>query len=165
MPTRHQPAAHAYGANHLVATSYAVNAPAAQVATAHVAMAYAASAHAANLSPGIPDIDGSGEGMQLLPGVGDQANLTMTTIDLLQAMMDRLSSGSMSVRSTTKNYDWVELEYLSSTSGPCKSMEVSPGWGQKASPNSFSRWPLLKGKKQTPSCSWSATSLLTIHRG
>jgi hypothetical protein len=105
-------AAHAYAANHITATAHVANAPAAQAATAHAAPAYTANAHAANPSPRTIDIDGMGGGTLPLPGMGERTDLTMATIDLLQAMTDRLSSGAGSGWSTTKNYDWVELEYL-----------------------------------------------------
>jgi hypothetical protein len=140
-------AAQAHAANHIVATAYVANAPPAQVATAHAATAYAANAHAADLSPGLPEFGVGEAGLQLLPGAGDRADLTMTTIDLLQAMTERLSNGALAGRSTVKNYDWVELEYLFQSIGTPQIRGSFTRLGAESLPKFFQSLATTRGEK------------------
>jgi hypothetical protein len=95
---------------------------------------------------GALDTDGGGEGTQILPGVGDWADLTMTTIDLLQPMTGRLSSGAMLVQSTTKNYDWVELEYLFQRIGAPQINGSFTGLGVESLPEFFQSLAIARGE-------------------
>jgi hypothetical protein len=145
-------AAHAHAANHLTATAHAANATQTQAANAHAATAYAATAHAtnahaANMSPGPLGVDGGDGGFQLLPGGGDRADLTMTTIDLLQAMTDRLANGSLGPRGTGKNYDWVELEYLFQRIGAPQINGSFTGLGAESLPEFFQSLATARGEK------------------
>jgi hypothetical protein len=58
-----------------------------------------------------PAIGSDGGGLPLFHNGERGAELTMTTIDLLQAMTERLANSASSGQAT-RNYDWVELEYL-----------------------------------------------------
>jgi hypothetical protein len=104
----------AYVANVHAPPAYAANAHAAnaQAAPAQVAPAHAANAHAATAHMASPH---ALPVHLLAPGIfgdGERVDITMMTMDLLQAMTERLAGGSLALRSTTKNYNWVELEYL-----------------------------------------------------
>jgi hypothetical protein len=115
----------AYAANAHVALDYTANAHAApsymapsyaapvQAAHAHAAPAYMANTHAAPAPPLALGMYSNGEEVPLLHDGGQRTELTMTTIDLLEAMTECLASGSSSSRATTKNCIWVELEYKS----------------------------------------------------
>jgi hypothetical protein len=59
-----------------------------------------------------PAISSDGGGPPLFHKSERGAELTMTTIDLLQVMIERLANGSSSGWAATNKYDWLELEYL-----------------------------------------------------
>jgi hypothetical protein len=132
----------AYAAN--AAPAYAANAYAANVqaapahaAHAHAAAAYAASPHAPHVPLLAPGIDGDGE----------RANINMMTMDLLQAMTERLAGGSSASRSTTKNYDWVELEYLFQRIGAPEVNGGFTGLGPESFPEFFQSLATARGEK------------------
>jgi hypothetical protein len=140
-------AAHAYAANHIMAPAHAANAPAAQAATAHAAPAYALMPTRQILPRGPWTLTAWEKRRAPLPGMGERTDLTMATIDLLQAMTDRLSSGAMSGRSTTKNYDWVELEYLFQRTGAPRINGSFTGLGAESLPEFFQSLAVARGEK------------------
>jgi hypothetical protein len=114
-------AALAYAANTNAAPAHAAPAPLAPAYAANALDVHAATAAATNLPNTVQAADASltmllwgegDEGVPLFYGVDQRADLTTTTIDLLQAMTDRLANGLSSSWSIAKHYDWVELEYL-----------------------------------------------------
>jgi hypothetical protein len=88
-----------------------------------------------------------GEDTSALLGVGDRSDLTMTTIDLLQAMTERLSNGALAGRSTVKNYDWVELEYLFQRIGALQIGGSFTGLGTESLPEFFQSLAMARGDK------------------
>jgi hypothetical protein len=140
-------AAPAYAANALTAPAYAANALIAQAATTHAATDHANPAHAATTFPLAPEVGGSRDGMHLLEGRDQRADLTTTTIDLLQAMTDWLANGSASAQSTTKNYDCVELEYLFQRIGAPQIDGSFTGLGAESLPEFFQSLATARGEK------------------
>jgi hypothetical protein len=147
-------AANAYAAPAYAAPAHAAPAHAApayaapaQAANAHAAMAHAADFHAAPAPPVAPAVEEEGAGAPLLHDGGPEADVTMTTIELLQAMTDRLANGSASTRSTTKNYDWVELEYLFPRIGAVQINGSYTGLGAESLPEFFQSLAMARGEK------------------
>jgi hypothetical protein len=119
----------------------------AQAAPAQAAPAYAANAHAAMAhaaSPHVPPVPLLGPGVD---GDGQRADITMMTMDLLQAMTERLAGGASASRSTTKNYDWVELEYLFQRIGAPQINGGFTGLGPESLPEFFQSLATARGKK------------------
>jgi hypothetical protein len=138
-------AAPAYAANALQAPAYAANAFDAHAATAHADTDPTNVAHAAMTSPmaQVPERDDA----PLFGGGDPRADLTTTTIDLLQAMTDRLANGSSSSRSIAKHYDWVELEYLFQRIGAPQIEGNFTGLGAESLPEFFQSLATARGEK------------------
>jgi hypothetical protein len=140
-------AAPAHAANALMAPAYAANALIAQAATAHAATDHVNPAHTATTSPLALEFGDGGDGMHLLEGRDQRADLTTATIDLLQAMTDRLANGSAAAWSTTKNYDWIELEYLFQWIGAPQIDGSFTGLGAESLPEFFQSLATARGEK------------------
>jgi hypothetical protein len=119
-------------------------------------MAHVADLEAAPAPPLVPGPDDIGDDIPLLHDRGQRVDVTMTTIELLQAMTDQLASGSSSMQSTTKNYDWVYLEYLFLQIGAMQVNGSYTGLGAKSL-----HWRRLGAKRPTLDCSQSSTVVHT----
>jgi hypothetical protein len=144
--------AHAAPAHAAIAHAAPAHAAPAYAAPAHAAQAQAATAHAANFDaafapPLVTGPDGMENDNPLLADGRQGGDVTMTTIKLLQAMTDRLASGASSTRSTTKNYDWVELEYLFPRIGAMQVDGSYTGLGAKSLLEFFQSLATARGEK------------------
>jgi hypothetical protein len=141
-----------------MAPAYAANAFAAYTATAHAATDPTNTAHAATTPPLALVLGEGGDGTPLLDGGDPRADLTTTTIDLLQAMTDRLANGSSLSRSITKHYNWVELEYLFQRIGALQIDGNFTRLGDKSLLEFFQSLATAWGRRRTPFRSRSATA-------
>jgi hypothetical protein len=97
--------------------------------------------------PPEPATGGDGGGPPLFHTGERGVELTMTTIDLLQAMTERLAHGSAPTRSATKNYDWVELEYLFERVGALRVNGSFTGLGAESLPEFFQALATARGER------------------
>jgi hypothetical protein len=90
---------------------------------------------------------------------GDRGvELTMTKVDLLQAMTERLANGASSTRSSTEHYNWVELEYLFERVGAVRINGSFTGLGAESLPAFFQALAMAWGKRPIHVCLLKDTS-------
>jgi hypothetical protein len=84
-----------------------------------------------------------------LPSIAlDQGDVNKATIEALKSIADRVTAPTGLARSTTRNYEEMELDYLFERIGAPKVNGTFTGLGVESLPDFFRPWSVLEGTRR-----------------